>query len=344
MLQIRLVEYVFFFGLMAAAAYLVWRLFTPFISALAVAAIIVTICYPFYLKILERMPYRSPTLASLVTTILVMGVIVAPSVVLGLLLFREASSIYRLFNNNSAFSLTQTLSDIELFVQRFIPEFSMDVASYVQHAAEFVTSNIATIFTGTASTIFMFFIALIATFYFFRDGKMFTKYLVQISPLPDSEDNIILERLARSVRSVAVGVVFVALIQGILTAIGLALFGFDRAILWGTIAAFGALVPGIGTSIVFIPAVLYLAFTGSYFEAVGVAIWATFAVGLIDNILGPYLISRGGRLHPFFILISVLGGILFFGPVGFVLGPVILSLFKVLLELYATHVSASQDG
>ncbi len=106
--------------------------------------------------------------------------------------------------------------------------------------------------------------------------------------------------MGTSIRSVALGTVFVALIQGILTSIGLWLFGFDRAILWGVVAAIGALVPGVGTAVVFIPAIAYLLLTGSYLLAGGVALWALCAVGLIDNILGPYLMTRGGiSLHPF---------------------------------------------
>jgi predicted PurR-regulated permease PerM len=117
------------------------------------------------------------------------------------------------------------------------------------------------------------------------------------------------------------------------------LFGFDRAVLWGSIAAFGALIPGVGTSIVFIPTVIYLILSGSYFLAGGMALWGMLAVGFIDNLLGPYLIGRKSNLHPFFILISVLGGISLLGPIGFILGPVSMSLFVVLMELYGLHVA-----
>lgn len=344
MIQGRVVEYVFFFGLLGVVAYLVWELLSPFVSALALAAIVATICYPIHERVLRYTPKRNSTLAAFVTTLFVVLVVIIPITLLGWFVFSEATSIYRLFSSSSSFSLAQTVNDLEALIQTLAPAFTFDITGYIQQGAEFITSNISTIFTSTASTVFLFFIALLATFYFFRDGKAFTKYLIDVSPLPESEETFILERLARSVRSVTLGIVLVALIQGTLTAIGLALFGFERAVLWGAVAAFGALIPGIGTSIVFIPAVVYLVVTGSYFLAVGVAIWATFAVGLIDNILGPYLMSRGVTIHPFMVLLAVLGGIAFFGPIGFVLGPVIVSLFMVLLELYGTHVAAQDNG
>ena len=339
MISSRLVSYTFFFGLLGAVGYLVWQFFAPFIGALAFAAIIVTICSPLYDRIRRMVPKQNANIASFISTLLVILIVIVPVVMLSIFIFREAASVYTLFNSNSTFSLTESLGNLEGFVQLYVPEFSLNATEYVQRAATFVTSNIAGIFTGAASTIFLLFISLIAMFYFFRDGQRFTKYLIAISPLPDDEDTIILNRLAQSVRSVVLGIVLVAMIQGVMTGIGLYFFGFERSVLWGSIAAFGALVPGIGTSIVFIPAVLYLVATGSYVPAIGVAVWAAFAVGLIDNILGPYLMSRGVTLHPFFILLAVLGGIIFFGPIGFVLGPVVLSLFKVLLELYSMHIA-----
>ena len=77
---------------------------------------------------------------------------------------------------------------------------------------------------------------------------------------------------------------------------------------------------------------------GDWGLAIFLALWGTLAVGLVDNLLGPYLMSRGSSLHPFLILLSVLGGVGMFGPIGFVVGPVIVSLFIVLLELYSKHI------
>jgi len=162
-----------------------------------------------------------------------------------------------------------------------------------------------------------------------------------LSPLTDTNDALILKRLASAVRSVAVGTVSIAILQGVLTAIGLTIFGFDRAILWGCFAAFGALIPGVGTTVVFVPAIAFLIYNGSNLSAIALTVWGVLAVGLIDNLLGPYVMSRGNTMHPFFLLLSVLGGISLFGPIGFILGPVILSLFLVFLELYLVQMKSN---
>jgi predicted PurR-regulated permease PerM len=87
-----------------------------------------------------------------------------------------------------------------------------------------------------------------------------------------------------------------------------------------------------------VPAVIVLFFSGDIVQAVGLLIWSMTMVGMIDNLIGPYLIGRGNNLHPFIVLISVLGGIMLFGPIGFVIGPVVVTLFLVLLEIYNQYI------
>jgi len=342
MLMNRIVEYVFFFGFMGVVAYIVFLMMTPFISALALAAIIVTICYPLYLRMIPKMPKQNETLAALLTTIMVLIVVVLPMIFIASSLVNEAVSIYGLANDGEV-GFEESFIALETSLRQYVPGVELDATEYIKQGTTWLASNVGAIFAGTASTFFLFFIAMIGSFYLFRDGREFTKKLVVISPLPDDEDELILRRLARAVRSVAMGTVLVALIQGTLTGFGLWLFGFERAVLWGVIAAFGALIPSVGTSIVFIPAILYLVITGAYLTAAGLAVWGILAVSLIDNLLGPYLMSRGNAMHPFIILLSVLGGISVFGPIGFIVGPVVVSLFTVLLELYTIHISAQHD-
>jgi len=333
----RIVEYVFFFGLLLVSGYLVWLIIAPFLSALALSIIIVTICHPLYGKIRKLVPKRNKTIAAFLTTFFVLTVIVIPIVLLSSLVVRELITFYQDLDAGSL-SIQGSFDHLESYIQAFIPGFSIDLTQQLKSTAEWLTGNLGAIFAGTLSTIFVFFISLIGSFYFFRDGEQFLQVLINASPLPDQEDRIIFDRMARAVRSVATGTLLVAIIQGTLAATGFTLFGVNRAILWGSLASVGALMPGIGTTIVTAPAIVYLFFVGDIFNAVGLLIWSMLIVGMVDNIVGPYLMSRGNNLHPFIILISVLGGISLFGPIGFVIGPVIVTLFTVLLEIYNQYI------
>ena len=160
------------------------------------------------------------------------------------------------------------------------------------------------------------------------------KKLITLSPLADKYDEEISSRIGLAINSVIRGTLVLAIIQGFLTGIGLLLFGVPSPAFWGSVAAVSALVPGVGTALISIPAVIYLLATGSQVAAIGLGIWAIVAVGLIDNLLYPKLVQRRMKIHSFFILLFVLGGLVFFGPMGFILGPVTLSLLAALLDVY----------
>lgn len=227
----QIVEYTFFFGFMAIVAYVVWRMMAPFISALALSAIIVTISYPLYEWFVRKMPRQNKSAGALVTTLVVTLIVIFPFFFVVSSLVNEAVAVYNLAESGSAV-FEESLGALETSLNTYLPGFELNFKEYVQQATSWLASNVGAIFAGTASTIFSFFISIIGAFYLFKDGKLFTKKLVAISPLPDTEDELILRRMATAVRSVATGTVLVALIQGTLTAIGLSLFGFERAVLW----------------------------------------------------------------------------------------------------------------
>jgi len=330
----RIVEYVFFFSLLLASGYMVWLISAPFISALALAAIVVTIFHPLHRAILAVVTEKYKSFAAFISTILILILIIIPVFFVSSMVIKEIVGFYKSFDTESV-TVNNLISNLESSIEPLLGGVDINLNGQIKNTMQAFTGNIGSIFASTISTVFISFISIISSFYFFRDGKEFLKIIIKVSPLPDDEDRIIFNRLARSVRSVVTGTVLVALIQGILVSLGFFIFGINRAILWGSMAAVGALIPGIGTTIVTVPAIIYLFITSSLGDALGLLLWSMTLVGLIDNLIGPYLMSRGNDLHPFLVLISVLGGISLFGPiVGFILGPVIVTLFIVLLEIY----------
>jgi len=334
----RVVEYVFFFSLLLGAGLMVWKVLSPFITALALAVIIVTICYPLYEKFLVISYKHNKSIAAALSTLSVVVIVVIPLVLISSVFVKELSSFYQTINNGPELKIDQYLLQFENAVQVYLPEFDLNITEQIKQSAEWLVRNIGAIFAGTLSTILILLISLFGSFYFFRDGREFIRIAISISPLPDKEDEVILSRLAKAIRSVATGVVLVSIVQGVLAAIGFTIFGIDRAVLWGAVGAILSMIPGVGTLAIMIPGITFLFFTGSVYAAAGLAVWTVATVVLVDNILGPHLMSRGNNLHPFIILISVLGGISAFGPIGFILGPVIVTLFIVLLEVYNQYI------
>lgn len=335
----RVIEFTFFFTALVLVGYLVWQIFSPFITALALSAIIVVVCYPlndFFLNYISR---QNRSIAAFLTTITVLFVVITPMYFTSALLVNEFVTYYKSVDTSAQMPIDTAFSGIEETLQTYIPGFQINFSNQVRQSVAWFGNNIGTIFAGTVSLVVTFLIGMLGSFYLFRDGKRLVQWFVKVSPLKNTEDIAILDRVAKSVRSVVLGTVLVAIIQGIVATIGFSIFGIPQPILWGSIAALGAVLPGIGTAGIMVPAVLYLLYVGQIGGAVGLAVWGVTAIVVVDNMVGPYLMSRGNNLHPFVVLIAVLGGITLFGPIGFILGPVCISLLMVLLELYGVYMN-----
>ncbi len=341
----------FLTALLLGVLALIAAIFWPFLKPLALAAVFAVVLQGLYGKI-SRLLRGWPSVAALLTVLVSILLILLPLSLIGVLVGNEARQLYVSLEEGGGRS---TVAELFLRVDESfggaIPglgelsrDLSANIDTYTKELLQWVTGHAAAIFSSISQLLLSFFVFFIALYYLLRDGKSVRDMLIRLSPLRDSQDETVFERLERAVNSVIRGNLTIALVQGILTTIGFTIFGMPNAILWGTIAAVAALIPGFGTSIVFIPAVAYLFFTGATFSGFGLLAWGVLAVGLIDNLLGPRLVGRSMQLHPLLVLLSVLGGIMFFGPVGIFLGPLVLSLLFSLLSIYTDAGQATRES
>ena len=157
---------------------------------------------------------------------------------------------------------------------------------------------------------------LLAIFYFLKDGIRWKKILIILSPLSDTDDRKIIDRLKKSVNGVMRGYLLISVIQGLLMSFGLWLFGVPNAALWGVVAAVASLIPMIGTAFVSVPAIIFLFITGNIASAFGLLVWSLAVVSSIDNLLNPIVISNKINIHPLFVLFFSIRGISLLGPCG----------------------------
>lgn len=320
----------------------------PYVSAIFLALITSALFKIPHEKISTFFGKRK-NLAAFITVGLVLLVIFVPLAVVGNSLLRESASLYTEVQNQGIdagqYSLQPTVILIESFFEKYIPGIDLNLqrflntAPYIERLLVWLSNNVSNFFSGVLNLTMSAFLYVLCLFYLFRDGELLTKNILAWSPLFDTYDKLILKKISDAVVSVVRGQLLIGLIQGVLTGFGFWIFGVSHPVIWGSVAAVASLIPAIGTSFVNIPAVIYLFATGQIYQGIGLAVWAILAVGLIDNLLGPYVMNRGVKIHPFLVLVSVLGGISFFGPIGFIAGPVVLSLLFALLELYPIIVN-----
>lgn len=330
-------ELYFLFALLAGVSALAFFIFAPFLNALFLAVIFATTFAPVHKRILA-VTRENRGLSALLAMVFVLVVLVVPVTFLSVQIFKEATTLYSsLVDNGGTVGLTRGAEEaVRSLGITFLPAGSLDFGQYMKQGLSFLIQHLGTIFSNVAKIMVDIFVLLIALYYLFKDGHALKKSVIVMSPLQDAYDESIFKKLELAINGVVRGSIAVGLVQGVLTAIGLTIFGVPNPVLWGSVAAIAALIPGVGTSVVLIPCILFLFFTGATVPSAGLFIWWVVAVSLVDNVLGPKIVGKGAKLHPFLILLSVLGGVGFFGPLGFLFGPLSLSLLFAFLEVYSS--------
>ena len=313
---------------------------SKFIIVLILAYIFSVLIRPVYNKIekiLSRillLKHISGSLSAFLTVILFILIVVTP---ITILLSKAALDTQLVYENtvNGGVNFDFVGDKIKYSLTKIAPDINIDFTKIAESISSFFVSNIGGLFTGTVDVILKLFLFLFSMFYFLKDGKQFRELYSTISPLKKESDDKIFNSIRQSVNSIMIGSVTVAIAQGIVTGLGFWLFGVPNPFFFGTLAGFMAFIPGIGPSIVWIPAAVYLYFTkDSSFVWLYQIIWGVVAVGLIDNIIGPKVINKGIKVHNLFILLSIIGGISIFGPEGFIFGPLILGIFVAIIKVW----------
>lgn len=335
----------FLVSAIVACSVLAFYVFRPFLMALVLAVVFATVLYPLYRRVLDRMT-AWPGLAALITILFLGIVIVGPLSFVAGQIADDAQSLYVSLSDGDASGNAKDYIDTLFLrinsgltpyvpgVALSAPDLSNFIDQHLKSSLQWIVQNLGGLFSGATRFVVNFFIFMVALYYLLRDGTRLRKTIIASSPLADEDDETVFAKLQSSVNSVMRGSLTIAFIQGILTGIGFTIFGVPNGVLWGVVAAFAALIPGIGTSLVLIPGIAYLAIVGSAPAALGLFIWSFLAVGLIDNFLGPRLVGKGTGLHPLIAFLSVFGGLALFGPLGVLFGPLSISLLFALLSIH----------
>lgn len=326
-------QHYFLVAILLAVTVLVFMVLRPYIAVVAIAAALAIALKPLHALIARRVPSRglSAFLATLVTILLIL----VPLAALGSLALNEAIDAYRRVSSHAS-DIQPFLTGVQDYFDGLAPTLgvSVNVNETIAKIAGWVVGNLDSLFSGLAQGLIGFLLAMFMLYYFFLDGHRFKHFFIEHSPLPDREDLQIAARISQAVNSVMRGSILIALVQGILTGLGFTIFGVPSPALWGSLAVIAALVPTLGTTLVNAPGIIFLVATGHAGAAIGLAIWAGLAVGMVDNFLSPRLVGRGTHMHPLVVLLSVIGGLELFGPIGFLLGPLVFSLFFSILDIY----------
>ncbi|MBP9827556.1 AI-2E family transporter [Patescibacteria group bacterium] len=330
----------FFLALSLVVGFLFWKIIEPFAITIITAVIIAILVAPVERRL--RTIIKRPHLSAAIIVVCIVLLIVGPLTLAGFLMVQQALDIVRATIANPEWVASFNLAEMPLFkilpvmAQEYLLSFK--ISSVFGAIAEWITVNLPGVFAGGATLILKFSIFLLCVYFFLVERERIFEELTSLSPLQDSIDRNLVTRMIETVRGVVFGSLIVALIQGFVATIGFTIFGVPGPFIWGAVVVIAAQIPMLGTAAVTVPAGIFLLLSGNIVGGIGLLIWAAVAVGLVDNLVQPYIVGGRTKMHALLILLSMLGGLQYFGPIGFILGPTILAAFLVVLELYKAGI------
>ncbi len=335
---------VFLLGLTAVALAFCYILIAPFLRPIIFSAVLAILFYPLHSRILRRV--RNRNLSAFLSTCFVVLFIVLSAVFLGRALATGLLDVYQSLRSSGDGSERLTLYLIHLLdqaverVSRYLPISPSDLRTATENQAQ---KGVAVLLSMTAGAVGSF-TALLANalaaffilFSFFRDGRAMLRRTAVLLPLHSDQTRRLFTRVKDTLNATVYGTLTMAALQGTLTGVAFWFLGITSPVLWAIVTALCALLPVIGTSIVLLPAISMLMFSGHWVKGLILLAWGVAIVHPVDNLLRPQLIGSRTRLSTLYVFFALLGGLKAFGSLGVFIGPIILAitlaLFKFLRE------------
>jgi predicted PurR-regulated permease PerM len=331
-----------FFAAFIFLLYQMARLLAPFSAALLWAIIIALALRPLHQRVLRLFKGRRGVASAIMTLITLLAVI-GPAISVLVLFAGQAVDLYQSISqgiqsgkfielwNRTSTSLTENLRTLPLLSEIDITGLAMKGLGEMSTG---LAGQIGLLLNKTLLLVIDLAVMLVALFFFFKDGESYYRSVMIMLPFSPEHKQSISRKVHATFTAVINGVFLIALLQGIVTGIGFALFGIPYAIFWGLIAAILAVLPIGGAALVWVPGVLFLFFTGSKVSSILFFLWGLLLVSTPDNFLKPLLIGKKAELPAFFLFIGILGGLKVYGLLGILFGPLVVTLLYTFMQIY----------
>ncbi len=345
-------------ALLALLAWLVYAIASPFLIAIGWAATITVVTFPMYDKLRRKLGGR-PGLAA---TLMVLGIVlllVIPTVGLMGALSRQAADVYpkleelasrgdslqSVHEKLASYKTDPVLGPVTDAVRALLPapgDIGTTVPEMMKKAIRAITGMVTAALSNVLAFLLNLFLTVAALGIFYTRGEVLAKEVTSLLPLPAGRGRELMGRLGVVTRAVVKGVGLTCIAQGALGGLGWWVAGLPSPLLFGTVMAFGSLVPVVGTMVVWLPGALYLLIAGKTAAGIGLFLWGALAVGNIDNVLRPLLVGGNIGIPMPLLIVGILGGLFSFGLTGLFLGPLALAVLLFVLEEYHRAVAGDE--
>jgi predicted PurR-regulated permease PerM len=322
---------------------LLGRLLWPFFSVIVLAIVITGVFNPVYRMLSRKL---NSTLSSLITCVIIFFVLFIPVSIFVGILANEAYDLYLtakgavlsnpikelLENSKIVDKINEILMNFGVNItgdelNKGVAEFGRAVGLFLYQQATSMTANIVNFVAN-------FFFMLLIVFYLLIDNQRLVSFIVGLSPLPDDQDEKLIQKFKDMGGAILLGNGLGGLIQGTLGGIVFASFGFRSPFLWGVIMAVLAFLPIVGVGAVFLPAALYLILQGRLAAGIFFVVFYVLLSGGIEYLFKPKLVGKRVQMHTLLVFLSIIGGLKLFGILGIIYGPLVVTAFLTLTDIY----------
>lgn len=336
--------HVYTFVLMAvtvAGIYFCYRLAAPFFPALAWALALAVLFAPLQRWLESKVKY--PNLAATISVVVVAVIVVVPATFVAERIIGEAAkgaeTIKTMVESGAwrrALEANPRIMPVGHWIER-----QFDLPGMVNTATSWLTNSAASFVRGSVLQLIGMVLTFYMLFYFLRDRRAALESLRSLSPLSEANMTRLFDDVSDTVHATLYGTLVVAVVQGTLGGFMFWWLGLPAPLLWGIVMGLLAVVPVLGAFIIWIPAAILLIFEGGWEKALLLTLWGGIVVGGIDNLLYPMLVGRRLKMHTVLAFISIVGGLIVFGPSGLILGPVVFTVTRLLLEIWSRRNAAA---
>lgn len=314
--------------------YLCLRLIAPFIAPLAWALTLAAIFAPLQRWLEIRV--KSPSIAALIAVLAIGTIVVVPTFLVGQKLIQQAANGAIMANELVKTGNWRQDFENQARLIPLIKSFSdqLDLGAFATTVTGWLSERAGALLAGSVFQLLSFTLTLYVLFFFLRDRKKALRSIRNLAPLTRKEMDRLILRFDDTIHATVYGTLATSAVQGALGGLMFWWLGLPSPLLWGVIMAILSVIPVLGAFVVWVPAAIYLAINGDWVKAIILASWGTLVVGSADNLLRPFMVGKRLEQHTVLAFFSVVGGLVFLGAVGLILGPLILTFTTVLLEIW----------
>lgn len=334
----------FLFILLLGITALFLAMIRPFLMAILLAAIFAGLSAPLYRRILRLFRGRK-ALASIATILLLLLLIMIPMLALLGSVANQAFVVadqvrpwvvHQLENPDNLMNRLERIPGAQ-YLEPYRAQILEKAGEAVGSAGTFLFNSLSATTRGTVTFFFQLFVLLYTMFFFLIDGGNLLKRILHYIPMDEGDERRMVDKFTSVTRATLKGTLLIGAAQGTLAGLALWIVGVEGAVFWGTVMTVLSIIPGIGTALVWLPAAVILLATGEIWQGIFLIAFCGLIVSSVDNLLRPRLVGHDTQMHDLLILFGTIGGILLFGVLGFIIGPIIAALFVTIWDIYG-HV------